>query len=229
MFRIAPTTVLLINIAAVTCAGTPSRRDVAKQVRWVPDTDLLSEILERVEWRMSVDQFKTAFEGLEFTEQQWRLNRGSFRKNIDVPYPNTEVVFEFSGVVDTDIEEIAPVSSVLIGFTIKHPIKSHPVSYNVRPPKSPHYIFIKELHDRYLKSLEGEKYDRKTYNVREYVAGEEYRCKFGHIAFTYWTNIGTQGVVGKAPPELVADDLAHERKAALHKTRNWPIEICGND
>jgi hypothetical protein len=218
-------------LIAANCAISAEPPQVEDEPQWVPGFDVLSEVLRRATWRMSEEEFKRAFEGAALDQRPWQLEPGSFRRTIVVRYPNTEAVFEFSGVVDEKSKVHVAVSSSLVGFSIKHPLKEHPDTPFRRPPASVHYAYLKGLHDAYLKALiESEKtHSRTTGQGQEYVSWEEYTSDFGTVAFVFWSSTSREGVFATPPAELIEADLEKERKAALQKTKDWPVRRCGNE
>jgi len=202
---------------------------------WIPEKDVLKDTLDKTKWRMTVGEFKQAFKNISFVEKEWSLSRSSasFRKKIVVEYPNTEIVFEFSGVVDVNSTPHVPLSSSLISFEIKHPVEPHPEMSFTRPPQSMHYLYVKNMHDTYVSRLDkkGIKYENEEWTVfSEYIASERVASEEeGIITFTYWSNITQEGVTARAPEKLIAEDLKKERIAAFKATEDWPISICGND
>jgi hypothetical protein len=201
---------------------------------WVPSRDVLKDVLARVRWGMSVGELRKAFPGRPLSEDRWVLRPGSFRNQLMSSYPNTRVVFEFSGVVDLRGKRHVPVSSSLVGLTILHPVKSHPRTPFVRPPDSAHYRYLKQLHDRYAARLCRGKVDHRDEGL--FHPGHGYlfweRCRSerdGELTFVYWSNTRDSGVFAQAPDRAVRADLQRERDAARSRTRDWPRKVCGSD
>jgi hypothetical protein len=202
---------------------------------WFPEKDILEDIMSRIKWRMSVAELREAFEGCELSEDKWQLGRSAFRNKLYLAYPNTRVVFEFSGVVDTAKEGRVPVTSSLVAFSIEHPMKERPDTGSRRPPQSVHYQYIKKLHDRYLARLEKNDVDYEHEEMFHSGTGYGYmfweKCSSktdGPVTFVYWTIPGHTGVLARAPTNLIAEDLKREGDAARIKTQNWPIGVCGS-
>jgi hypothetical protein len=201
---------------------------------WVPETDVLADVMKRIKWRMPVAEFRKAFQDTKVSDDKWSLDRGSFRNRLSVTYANTKTAFEFSGVVDQNGKEDVPVSSSLIGFSIHHPVKPRPDCPFTRPPNNPHYQYIRRLHDQYARGLRhrGMKFEgEQCFGASQgYMVWE--RCSSrddGTLTFVYWSLTQDEGITAEAPKELIAADLAREREAAMMKTRFWPIPRCGND
>ncbi len=209
---------------------------------WVPTVDVLAEVLDRIQWRMSEEDFKQRFAKATIVEKPWRLSRRSFRKTIVIKHPNTDILFEFSGVVDGVVnynsKDVVPVSSSLVSFRIKHPLKDHPGNGFRRPPQGMHYKYIKALHDACISRFDQkepgyrhkEMFDSGGSRRRRYLFWEQITSETaGTLTFVYWSNTSDTEVTAKAPKALIAEDIEKERASAAEATKCWPITICGND
>ena len=208
---------------------------------WIPAVDVLAEALDRIQWRMSEEDFKQRFAKATIVEKPWNLSRGSFRKTIVIKHPNTDILFEFSGVVDGVVEynskDVVPVSSSLVSFRIKHPLKDRPGNCLLRPPQSMHHKYLKKLRDDCILRFDQKEpgYRHKEWWVdtggsRRYIAGERTTSDTaGTLMFMYWSNTSDTGVTAWAPEALIAEDIAKERATSLKATMGWPIGVCGND
>ncbi len=203
---------------------------------WVPENDLLADTFDRVQWRMSEAEFKRAFAKDSLIEGKWSLSRRSFRKTMVVRQPNTEILFEFSGVVDNKSTDVVPLSSSLVSFQVKHPLKPHPETSFRRPPQSIHYRYLKKLHDACVLRFEnsGTKYEHEGMSHggtgNGYMLWERIVCDTaGTMTFIYWSNTSDEGIIAQAPQRLIAEDLRKERYSAAQATKDWPIPDCGND
>jgi hypothetical protein len=183
---------------------------------------------------MSVTELRKAFKGSTVSEDRWVLERSSFRNKVAVAFPNTRVVFEFSGVVDEHQKGAVPASSSLVAFAVIHPVKASPETPFRRPPDSVHYRYLKRLHDQYEAALRKRnvKHEAQAHNHPGlgYLLWE--KCSSGRdgaLTFVYWSSTSLEGVFALAPEALVGDDIECERKAARIKTRAWPERRCGND
>lgn len=202
---------------------------------WIPENDVLKDTLDKTKWRMTVEQFKEAFKNYSLVEEKWNLSRqsGSFRKTIVVTRPNTELLFTFSGVVDINSPEHLPLSSCLISYEIKHPLKSNPDPRGLTgPSQSMHYKYLKKLHDDCISRFknEGIKYNHEDGVFDDYKTYERIISEtVGTIQFLYWSNISQVGITAKAPQKLIEEDLKKERVSALQATKDWPIPIDYDD
>jgi hypothetical protein len=196
---------------------------------WIPDKDIFAEIMSRITWAMPVETFRFRFQRKSLNEEKWQLERNSFRKKITIEYPNTLAIFEFSGVVDTQNKEETPVSSALIKFSIKHPLKERPDTGMMTPPQSIHFQYVKKLHDKYIKRLQEQKVEYKHEDMLHsgygYLFWEKCVSSQGTVSFVYWANTSDTGVFAYAPEAIVSEHIKREQEAAQTKTRDWPPMI----
>jgi hypothetical protein len=199
---------------------------------WIPGNDVLEDVLNRVRWRMSEAEFKQAFANASLVEDKWILQKApSFRKTMVIKQPNTEILFEFSGVVDNKSPNVVPASSSLVSFQIKHPLKNHPGTPYLRPPESMHYKYVKKLHDACIERFKKEAIEYKHENSGsggEYMIWEKIVSDTaGTITFVYWSDTSHEGVTAMAPHKLIAEDLQKEKSSAAQATKDWPFYIHG--
>ncbi len=197
---------------------------------WVPEVDALAETLQRVRWGMSEEEFERAFKGGQISRTPWELTWDSFRRTITVSYPNTAVIFEFSGEVAMKDKAAVPVSSALLKFKVLHPtLYGHPSSFFQVPGANRHYQYLWSLLQNYKDALANRRYGREnSFLVNshwhsgcislETVAADP----FGRMDFILWSNTHEVGVFAEAPLASITGALEKEKASVDLVTQDWP-------